>query len=112
MLFRSGKGTGSSVNVSKLLSVGYLGYQIASSVPPLTIATAYAVLGTALDLEPSSSGFLTKTASLSNPGKKIYVYSCALQSTYNLANVGDYFQMCIGVGNINSGCEYAVTVSI
>ena len=107
-----GKGTGSSVNVSKLLSVGYLGYQIASSVPPLTIATAYAVLGTALDLEPSSSGFLTKTASLSNPGKKIYVYSCALQSTYNLANVGDYFQMCIGVGNINSGCEYAVTVSI
>lgn len=107
-----GKGIGDKIDVGDLLSVGYLGYQIASSVPPLTIATAYAVLGTALDLEPSSSGFLTKTASLSNPGKKIYVYSCALQSTYKLAKVGDYFQMCIGVANINSGCEYAVTVSI
>ena len=98
--------------MSKLLSVGYLVQQIASSVSPLTIATAYSLLQTALTLTPSSNGFLTNTLPLSSPGESIYVYSCALQSTYNLAKVGDYFQMCVGVANINSGCEYAVTVSI
>lgn len=107
-----GKGTGSSVDVSKLLSVGYLVQQIASSVSPLTIATAYSLLQTALTLTLSSNSFVTNTLPLSSPGENIYVYSCALQSTYNLAKVDDYFQLCVGVANINSGCEYAVTVSI
>lgn len=110
--YLNGKGTGSSVDVSKLLSLGYLGYQIASSVPPLTIATAYSLLQTGLTLTPSSNEFKTEKLFLSSPGEKLYIYSCALDSIYNLANVGDYVEMCIGVGNMNSGCKYAVTVSI
>ena len=107
-----GQGTGNSVDVSKLLSVGYLGYQIASAVPALTVATAYSLLQTGLTLTPSSNGFVTNTLPLSSPGENHYIYSCALQTPYNLTKVGDYFQIHVGVENINSGCTYAVTVSL
>lgn len=109
------QGLGSSVSTSAIGTLIDLGYNTAQLFSgTFTFGTVKSILGEIVSLTKSSGNggslYRSDDISLSNPYKNIYARQCSMQSPYELAKAGHYFQLEIGLLSNSTNAKYSVTV--